>query len=82
MPTQPAPVTPKVEEKQVVSPAPTAQVKEAPPIVEKSVEPEVPSAQDLLKAKAAKEQYNIQQSLSRENSTNDLQQAQIAKEPM
>ena len=81
MPTQPAPVTPKVEEKQVVSPAPTAQVKEAPPIVEKSVEPEVPSPQDLLKAKL-KEQYNIQQSLSRENSTNDLQQAQIAKEPM
>ena len=50
--------------------------------MEKSVEPEVPSPQDLLKAKAAKEQYNIQQSLSRENSTNDLQQAQIAKEPM
>ena len=74
MPPQPAPVTPLVEEKQVLAtPAPTAQVKEAPPIVEKSVEAEVPAPQDVLKAKAAKEQFNIQQSLSRENSTNDLQ---------
>lgn len=74
MPPQPTPVTPKIEENQVVvSPAPTAQVKDAQLIVEKSVEPEVPAPQDMLKAKAAKEQQNIQQSLSRENSTNDLQ---------
>lgn len=74
MPPQPAPVTPKVDEKQAVAtPAPAAQVKEAPPIVEKSVKAEAPALQDVLKAKAVKEQLNIQQSLSRENSTNDLQ---------
>ena len=51
MPPQPAPVTPKVEEKQAVAtPAPTAQVKEAPPIVEKSVEAEASAPHDALKA--------------------------------
>lgn len=44
MPPQPVPVTPKINEQQVVaSAAATAQAIEAPPIVENSVVPEVPA---------------------------------------